>query len=132
MFDPIHMNLAEYATTPFQSQEEMIAAMSNPQYRNPANDAYRRAVEMKMALDVGTLGVSVRAYNDTTRSDESVPVENQRTEQEQYAIDMADAEQALQAQYGALSVRPDARASTGQPEARYEIEGTQRASISTL
>lgn len=43
-------DLVVWANQPFPSDAELIAAMSSPRYSDPHDQAYRDAVEMKIAL----------------------------------------------------------------------------------
>lgn len=130
MFDPIHMHLAAWAQLPFQSQQEMIAAIGHAQYRNPANDAYRRAVEAKMSLDAGNLGVSVSHYSDTERADEQLPNNgDDRTEQEKRRDELSAAEQDLEALHGPMAVRPAVRTKPVEIQTREESGVMIRTSV---
>jgi hypothetical protein len=132
MFDPLALDLASWSQSGFQSQQHMMQAMSHPQYR--INPEYRAAVEAKVCLESGNLGFQTANYTDTQRSDSDVDTAevSESAASRQRNADYADAERALAEQHGEHAVRPGARIATGQQEPRYEVEGTQRASVSTM
>lgn len=109
----LRTGLAEWALTPFESQQHLIEALRDPQYSRVPE--YRAACEKKMCID--TKGAQISVYDDTQRSAPPEAGMGQSkigpcTEAEtRLAYEEGQAEaQRLHAQtYGPLSVKPAPR-----------------------
>lgn len=62
------LNLAEWSRTPFEGQDEIVSAMTNPRYNHPYGEGYRNAVEAKLLLTPD----SVTRLSGVTGTEENV------------------------------------------------------------
>jgi hypothetical protein len=105
----VRENLEEWKRLPFESQAHMIAAMRDPQYRDPRNSAYREAVEARVLISSNT-GASATVYSglDAKNSDGGLG-ESGTTAAATRQEEEASAQQAFLEQYGPMSVSPAQR-----------------------
>ncbi|MEX2109834.1 MAG: hypothetical protein WD802_04465 [Gemmatimonadaceae bacterium] len=103
----IRENLAEWSRIPFESQAHMIAAMRDPQYRDPSNSAFREAVEAKVHISSNT-GTTSTVYSVEERED-SGSLESDSSIKARMREEEASAQQAFLEQYGPLSLSPAQR-----------------------
>ena len=65
--------LQRWALVPFESDAELVNAMRSPEYSNPQNPAFRRAVEQKIALGA-TEGSGVRVSVKSKGPPKGIPL----------------------------------------------------------
>jgi hypothetical protein len=103
LIDPVSGDLTAWALLPFQSQAEMVAAMRNPEYRNPSNGAYREAVAKKLTVSPeGSTGFTAKIY-DTEQRQETATGNEQPQES---ADEIKEAEEQLASIWGSMAVAP--------------------------
>lgn len=102
------LEIAQWAALPFISDAERQDAYANPEYQNPANEAYRHAVYAKEALTPAEIGPAVRSLgvaNTVYVGDTQAASLNTESGRAEAAARKAD-EQAHAEIFGALSIRP--------------------------
>jgi hypothetical protein len=109
-------NLAQWATTPFESSYHMQVAILDPQYSKIPE--YRAAVEAKIILSSNT-GTSSTVYNSIEREDSEVSAglgDSATTATAERKEQQRTAEQIMLDTYGSLSLSPAQRARLNPPE----------------
>jgi len=108
------IDLREWQKTPFLDAREMTRVMRDPEYRR--SPALRAAVEAKLALDEGNLGISAVQYDSSSAGAPTRTAHKPliaATGGEDEADDLTDAEKELVARFGPQAVRPAARKALG-------------------
>ncbi len=124
-------NLAEWSKTPFESQQHMIEAMSSPEYRNPRNDAYRKAVEAKVCL--GAHGIQTTVYEGIDRTNTDGGLGESNTTRGRELVDShKTAEQMLAEIYGPLAVAPPKRTIVREDERSDFTSGRNGEQLSSV